>query len=167
LQNIIDARDSLGLDRIFYGHFDYSFDVRHWPMPRQDSWKFWTFIHTLIQRIEAAGLGYIHPPLSELGNDSLLRQIICKLLEQCTLRFGMTTLCERQTVVACSNMLHHVMDYQPDMKPSAALARKTISIFEQNTVSKRSFSVNRDDLTLITPHEYIMAKDYLSSHGKD
>ena len=163
LEDILALAKEVNINRVHYGHYDYSLDSGKWPFLTQDQDAFWVLVESIINIIEDFECYYIHTPLGELENDELFLSINKKLTGLCQNKIGRTTLNYHQTLLISDNefitKLDKKISYSENEKIN--LAHKTITQFELYRINKRSFSISGGKF--ITPHEYMVAKKYLDN----
>lgn len=163
LEDICSARFDINLNYIHYGHYDFSLDAGHWPLIQQDDEVFWANLEPMISMVESSGLTYIHTPFGDLGDDDLFNSVSGYLEKVCSKPFGRTALNlhQSQLISGFTEADHCWRRLSFSDVEKMSFAKKIIEIFENNQVSKRSFSAY--DQKFITPHEYKLAQKYIQS----
>jgi citrate lyase beta subunit len=164
LDEICAAALELRLPWIVYGHYDYAFDAGWWPFPDDRDPAYWQHVEPIIQRIEAAGLGYIQPPFFRLRRLDEFAALLGRLAGTCRRQFGVLTFGRHQTAVAAGTEQPPVLS-EPRSNPPAsdhrARARALIATFEAHRRPSASFAVDPSTGEFIAPHIYLAARRFL------
>ncbi len=152
-----------------YGYYDYSLDSGHWPFFEQDQAEFWQTPSLFIQKVERAGVHYIHPPISYFCNEELCAQVWLRLQRQCRLPFSISTINSAQT--ALFNHLKNAplqiresdlrsVSYSLQDKIDQALYVKKIC-----STKERNFGIDPKTGKFLSPHKYRAALQFLEQHN--
>ena len=169
LTGIVTGACERGVCWVVYGHYDYSLDSLQWPFLDHDESNFWEHVTPIIQRIEHAGLQYIHPPLFQMYDDSRLQLIVEQLAARCRHEFGILTVGSRQSrrcIEPIAPEAGRAM-LRPSAPRSAAetrtLAEQTVASYQTWRRADFGFAVDARSGRFISPHEYLAAVRYLGS----
>ncbi|MCX6232059.1 MAG: aldolase/citrate lyase family protein [Bacteroidetes bacterium] len=162
----IAAQKSLKVKHIAFGHCDYNLDVAIYPFFHQTSREYWNWIEKIQAVIQSYDLKFINSAFLELNNDSAFNAMLSSLHSiyrnecgQCTLTLKQLELCKAfdNTAIPLFSKLQHRLN----LKTEYAVAENYVTQFE-NYNNKKGFSINSDNKTFLSPHEYIAAKKYLA-----
>lgn len=167
LDELMTAAVGCGVEWLIYGHYDLALDTGWWPIPEHDSTAFWEQVGPLIERIEAAGLGYVHPPFFQLYEVERFARIVGRVHAACSREYGVITLGRRQTAAADQLRrepwaLAGFFAAAEDGSPTA-LARRVVAVFETNRRLGMSFALDARTGEFISPHVYLAARAHLES----
>ncbi len=177
LDHALVAFRKAGVRSVMYGHHDYSLDAGHWPVSRADSIEYWEIVGSVLGRIENAGLNYIHPPIPDLNDASLLRASLARLLSVASRELAILSAGPSQSAVLSS--LLRESSTAGEMMPlrrnallpeseKLRLAHQVKELFESNKRPEFSFAVDARTGRFISPHEYLAALKYLwAREGSD
>jgi len=159
IKRILSGRMKKHIGYVFFGNYDYHLDADIFPIVEQNSEAYWTFIKPLIGMIENENLDFGNSPYAGIGDFYSLQTIVSRLSGICNRRFALMSLHYRQTEVY--DKLREGKPVSPpninkDRPPSDP--RSVLDAFRRNRQKKRSFSINEDSLSIITPQEYLLAK---------
>jgi citrate lyase beta subunit len=172
LDEIIDAARRAGIGWMVYGHFDFALDSGWWPFPGPAEAAFWDQVEPLIARVEAGGIGYVHPPFFQLNDERSFAAILGRLDGACTREYGVITIGTRQTALADrlreaearqTDPGYPVLD-RPHESP-IALARRVAETYLANRRPGASFALDPRTGEFIPPHVYLAACNYLREEG--
>lgn len=160
--------------KVQYGHQDFCLDAGYWPFYEQDEIEFWEIVSRFIKIIEAAGLQYIHPPASDINNESLFTQIYLRLQKLCTLPFSIVTINNQQTAL--------FLNLKKNLKESSSLGeigllRKTKSSPQEKidnalyvkkicSPKERNFMIDPKTQKFFSPHKYAAALQFLEHYNE-
>ena len=148
-----------------YGHQDYCLDAGYWPFFEQNEVAFWDIVSSFIQKVEKAGLSYIHPPVSDISNEALFTQIYTRLQKLCRLPFRIITINHSQTALfnhlknlplESSENLLRTTSYSLQDKTDQALYIKKIC-----STKERNFCIDPMTKKFYSPHKYLAALRFL------
>ncbi len=154
-----------GIVNAMYGHYDYSLDSGHWPFFEQDEAEFWQPTTFFIQKVEKAGVRYVHPPIAFRCNEELSTQVWLRLQTRCRLPFSIITVNSAQT--AFFNRLMNT----PLHIPASELRSTSYSLQERIdqaryikkicSMKNRNFGFDPKTGKFFSPHHYIAALQFL------
>lgn len=154
----------IGLDprikKIAFGHADFNYNHSYFPFIHQNSPIYWTWISEMIKVIKEEKITFINSPLLFLSNDSLFKFMLDKLEEIYPERWAQTTLNLFQLDLLyqySNNKGVNVEEKNIDLAPDSKEA--IIEIFEKNYKKGIGFSIDKINNRLISPHEYLAAKN--------
>jgi citrate lyase beta subunit len=167
-KEIIRLCNSSNIDKIHFGHWDYFYDAREFPVPLPDDEKLWRKVEMLIRTIEASGIHYIHTPFCFLLNLGDFQSIAAYLNKTTTLPFGMSTLSFSQAQAVC-NINSEVIPINPvtyyyTKSQREIIANDLIKFFNRPVSPEYSFNINKTNYRFYAPHEYLNALDYTKNH---
>lgn len=150
---------------VMYGHYDYSLDSRHWPFFEQDEAEFWQFTSLFIQKVEKAGVRYVHPPISFFCDEALSFQVWLRLKTRCRRPFSVITLTSTQTA-----FFNHLINTPLEIKESELRSTHYLlqdkidqALYVKKICSrkKRNFGFDPKTGKFFSPHQYIAALQFL------
>jgi citrate lyase beta subunit len=171
-QSILKLCKDNRITKVHFGHWDYFYDIRQFPVPLPDDERLWQRISPLITELEEAGMTYIHTPFCFLLQHERLLSVAARLNELSAKPFGMTTLsfsqaqavCRLDDTVIALKPVHY--EYNPLEK--LRMAREMVRFFTRPVSPEFSFNIDTETYHFYAPHEYLNALDYLDkNHGKD
>jgi citrate lyase beta subunit len=118
LRELLAAVRRAGIEWVVYGHYDLGLDSGWWPFSEHNEPAFWDRAEPVIADIEAAGLGYVHPPYFHIHDDAGLALILERLRRVCRREFGILTIGLRQASLADPGVRlrpHIVRDFHMDL----------------------------------------------------
>jgi len=152
--------------KLAFGHCDFNFAYRHFPFFHQHSEKYWEWIATIGKVTKANNVVFINSPYLFLDDDEGFLWNLKQLNEIVTGSVGQITLTLRQTML-CSPGGNNSVPLKPKgidfigSEQMETFAATLISDFEKNRMGSLSFSLSSKKRILISPHEYLAAKEYL------
>jgi citrate lyase beta subunit len=162
-----------GVEWLVYGHFDFALDSGWWPIPEPDEPRFWEHVEPLIERIEAAGLGYVQPPFLATHDGSGFERLVARLAHTCTREFGVITVGLRQSALAerLGDAEGRLADRVPDSPPRGAtdplvLARHVTAAYLAGRRPDAGFALDPRSGEFIPPHVYLAAQRFLHEVGE-
>lgn len=161
----IIANGNEKLKRIAFGHCDFNHDNNIFPFFHQNSKQYWEWIKEIVSVTEPAGIEIINSPFLKLNDDNSYNSMLSKLTHFCKDSFGQITLTYRQ-IELCENFRFQKrqlngLNKNLTVPEISDYAQEIIRDFESHNM-KKGFSVTQANKTLISPHEYVSAKKYLS-----
>jgi citrate lyase beta subunit len=169
---ILAACRPAAVRRVLYGHHDYSLDAGHWPVSGADSFEYWELIGFILEKIEEAGLNYIHPPVPDLNGVDRLRDCLERLRALACRDLSIFSAGPSQTSVLVSLLqeastkfrvlppLPKCLLTEPEKR---RLAGELKDLFESNKRPDFSFAADARTGRFISPHEYLRALQYLGA----
>jgi citrate lyase beta subunit len=156
------------IKKIHFGHWDYFYDLREFPVPMPDDSKLWDRVESLIAMIEKENLHYIHTPYCFLMKHDQFQSVATYLNSLTKLPFGLTTLSFSQAQAVCKMNLDAVpiipVNYHFDDIRKKMMAQELAHFFERPVSPEYSFNIDTRYYRFYAPHEYLNALDYLSNH---
>jgi citrate lyase beta subunit len=171
-QAILQLCKKNGIKKVHFGHWDYFYDIRQFPIPLPDDESLWHRITPLIGDLEKAGMTYIHTPFCFLLQHDRLKAIASRLEQLSTAPFGMTMLSFSQAQAVC-RMDDDVrpietLTYTYDQNEKEEMARGLVRFFTRPVSPEFSFNIDTESYHFYAPHEYLNALDYLQRiHGEN
>ncbi|NOZ46381.1 MAG: hypothetical protein GXO79_06325 [Chlorobi bacterium] len=156
------------IKRYGFGHCDYNLSINSFPFFHQNSIEYWKWIKHLYSVLKPRELSILNSPYLELDNYSFYKSMLHYLYSIFGDDVAQTTLTIKQTKIL--NQVNKENDYIPfeklikhrlDLKVSIKDAEQIISSFEKNR-NQKAFSILEKDKVLISPQEYIAAKNYVT-----
>ena len=172
LENInpILSTDNKRIKKIALGHCDLNLNMGYFPFQHQDSIQYWNWVKYLVNSAETSGIGFINSPFLDLNNDDAFNLMLSQLDTICSLPYAQCVLTSHQACL-CSeftgryysdnNFTSSKKDIILNEIELTELAIKIIKDYEEYNI-KKGFTVTRSERVLISPHEYISAKNYLT-----
>lgn len=176
MDQILNACRSAGVERVLYGHYDYSLDAGHWPISGPAGFEYWEIIGWFLRKTEAAGLSYVHPPVADLNDVSGLRNCLGRLRGLALREFAIFSAGPSQTTILeqLSGEARERWESSPPLArglPSGPekrlLAGQVKEQFESNKRPEFSFAADARTGRFIAPHVYIAALNYLEAGETD
>jgi citrate lyase beta subunit len=168
---IFSLSKAKGIHKIHFGHWDYFYDIREFPIPLPDDRKLWDKVESMIKAIEAEGMSYIHTPFCFLLKHDDLKTIAAYLNRITTLPFGMTTLSFSQALEVCKtnkDMTPMVpVKYNFDLKEQVKIADGLVEFFNRPQSPEYSFNIDTSIYRFYAPHDYLNALEFLKCINTD
>jgi citrate lyase beta subunit len=176
VDGLLVAARRAGVDWIVYGHYDYALDCGWWPIPEHTEPAFWDRVVPLVERLEGAGLGYVHPPYFHTHDDAGMARILDRLGRTCRREFGILTVDLHQTSVV-NRIRSDSIAPAPEPASTAALlppaesplamAHRIVNEYRANYRPGNGFTLDSRSGEFIPPHEYLAACAYIGQveHG--
>jgi citrate lyase beta subunit len=174
LGDLLPAIHGAGIEWVIYGHYDFALDSGWWPFPEHDDPAFWDRVEPLIARIEAAGLGYVHPPYLHIHDDAGLVRILERLERACGREFGVMTIGLQQSATVdrvrkgAGTPAAGPEPSAPEPKRPAehplALARRIVAVYPAARREGTGFALDPRTGEFISAHVYLAARNYLADH---
>ncbi len=169
LMNLDAAVNSLPpkIMRLGFGHCDYNLDIKVFPFFHQNCIEYWKWIKKIYSIISPKGLTVLNSPYLELENFSFFQSMLHCLYNIFGSEVGQTAVTTRQTELI--NQFNPVNDHidinklirhRLDLRIPDNFEKQMIENFENNKKNK-TFSILGKNVILISPHEYLAAKNYL------
>ncbi len=165
LENIAKVK-SPKIKRIAFGHCDYNLDVNHFPFFHQNSREYWSWIENIVSTIQPYDLKFVNSPFLELNNDLDFEKMLSSLVSICgtdcgqiALTFNQALLCQKKSGQAIPYF--NKLPNRLNMKAEYSLAKKIIELFE-NGNNERGFIITEGEKVLLSPQEYLSAKNLIS-----
>jgi citrate lyase subunit beta / citryl-CoA lyase len=180
LDPILAAARAAGSRNVVYGHYDLALDSGWWPIPGHHDPAFWVQAEPIIERIEAHGLGYVHPPYMHLHDEAGLARVVERLARTCRRGFGILTVGLRQAASAArladedgrppneggidASVATDVPEALREDDP-IELASWVVETFRRNRRADTGFALDPRSGEFISPHVYLAARRALEEHG--
>jgi citrate lyase beta subunit len=170
LDEMLAAAVWAGVPWLVYGHYDFSLDSGWWPFPEHNEPAFWELVEPMIARIEAAGLGYVHPPYLQIHDDAGLAAVLDRVRRVCNREFGFLAISRRQATTAewlgsCADETagesSPVALRRRAAEDPLALARRIVGADQANHRPGAGFALDPRRGEFISPHAYVAACQYL------
>jgi len=162
---IISLCKAEGINKIHFGHWDYFYDIREFPIPLPDDRKLWDRVEPLIKAIEAENMHYIHTPFCFLLKHDDFQKIAAHLNKITSLSFGMTTLSfsQAQAVSKTDDGVKPVIPVKYNFEPEEKrkIADSLVEFFNRPVSPEYSFNIDTTIYRFYAPHEYLNALDFL------
>lgn len=157
------------IKKIHFGHWDYFYDLREFPVPLPDDRRLWDRVEGLIRMIEKEDLYYIHTPFCFLMKHDEFQSVATYLNSLTNLPFGMTTLSFSQAQAVCRMEAETTpiapVRYFFDELQKKEIARGLANFFERPVSPEYSFNIDTRTYRFYAPHEYLNALDFLEKHN--
>jgi hypothetical protein len=162
---IVTQCKQFNVSKVHFGHWDYFFDLREFPVPLPDDSILLETVSSLISMLEGHGIHYIHTPYCFLMQHDCLLSIARYLDGVATLPFGLTTLSFSQALAVSRSR-----DKAPPLIPRTyclsqedklLMARELVAFFNRPVSPEFSFNIDTEIYRFYAPHEYLNALDYL------
>ncbi|MBI5345841.1 MAG: hypothetical protein HZB76_01680 [Chlamydiae bacterium] len=165
VNNLSSIASHESIKEVVYGHNDYSLDLRHWPFFEQDEKEFWQIASPFIQKVEEAGIRYIHPPISHLSNEAFFTEVYLRLQTECRFFFSITTINSAQTALFNHLKNAPLQIKQSELRSSSYSLQEKIdqALYVKKICSgkKRNFGIDPRTNTFFSPHKYMAALQFL------
>jgi citrate lyase beta subunit len=166
LESICAAARDLGGRWVVYGHYDYALDAGWWPFPDDRSAGYWRHVESIIQRVEAAGISYVHPPFFRLKRLDEFAGLVERLARTCHRPFGVLTFGAQQALIVVGHAPHRQPAAETlvssDHGNPSQYARELIDAYLANRRSSMSFAIDPRTGDFIAPHQFLAARRYLA-----
>lgn len=156
--------------KVGFGHCDYNQDQNIFPFFHQNSREYWKWVERIVEIINKTKIIFMNSAYLELQNDSGFIQNLHQLNKLTGGNFGQFTLSKRQTSIY--NIFNKVQNsgslkfkHRLDFNYSDSYAETLVKQFEENK-SELGFVVENGSGILISPQEYISAKNKLKGNRK-
>lgn len=153
------------INKIHFGHWDYFYDMKEFPVPLPDDRKLWDRVKSLLKAIETEKMHYIHTPFCFLMKHDDFQSIAAYLNTLTTLPFGMTTLSFSQAQTLCKTHDHvnpmSPLKYTFDREEKLKIANGLVEFFTRPVSPEYSFNIDTSIYRFYAPHEYLNALDFL------
>ncbi len=160
------------IKRYGFGHCDYNLSINSFPFFHQNSIEYWKWIKHLYFVLAPKKLSILHSPYLELDNYSFYKSMLHYLYNIFGNDVAHTTLTSKQTKILnrFKKENEHIpfdrlIKHRLDLKVSSKDAEQIITSFEKNS-KRKAFSILEKDKVLISPQEYIAAKNYIAQKRK-
>ncbi len=153
--------------KITFGHCDFNLDNEIFPFYHQCSQTYWDWLKFILFAMENSGnktIEFVNSPYLELGNAKGFESMLSKLKSLCNNNFYQVTLTHRQTLL-CKDFSNSGKEGIPRREQKNCIkeyARKIVRDFE-NQKELKAFVID-ESRTLISPHEYKAAVNYLNAN---
>jgi citrate lyase beta subunit len=168
MKNISSIIEHPNISYVMYGHNDYSLDLKYWPFLEHDEFEFWEIVTFLIKKIESKNIQYIHTPIFNFLNESLLNLVFHQLQNICSNTFNFISINNEHTA-----LINHFKNNTNKTLPTK-LKSKTYSLNEKINKAlyiknlflnkKRNFVIDTKTKKFISPHEHISAINFLEKY---
>ena len=168
LKDIEVIADSLppGIKRFGFGHCDYNLDIKAFPFFHQDSIEYWKWIKKIYSAVFPRDLTILNSPYLELENYSFFRSMLHNLYDLFGPEAGQTALNKRQCELinqfnpADDHIIFNkLIRHRLDLRVPDSYEKQIIENFDRNNKNK-AFSIIEKNSMLVSPHEYLAAKNY-------
>ncbi len=150
-----------------FGHCDYNLSIGAFPFFHQDSTEYWKWVNRIVSVLTSHNCTFINSAYLNLSDSAFFQSMLAHLQFLCQGNFGQFTLSHQQT------LLCNTFSKQPESIAEIGRNRLDLSINKEMLLSLKStfeaenkgqgFSMTSDTKTLISPQEYISAKQHLAS----
>lgn len=170
LDTLLAAANAAGVRWVIYGHYDFALEAGWWPIPEHSSTRFWDHVAPLIARIEAAGLGYVHPPYLHTHDEPGLLRVLERLAALCRQEFGLLAVGLGQAHTGqrfavggapAPGARRGPLDASSEGDP-IALAEHTLATYRTNHRPDTGFALDPRTGEFVPPHAYLAAKRFLA-----
>lgn len=165
IESIAGLKDAK-LKRIVFGHCDFNYDNNIFPFFHQNSREYWDWIKKLYTTAKSSGKEFINSAYLRLNDNEGFNSMLSKLSMICDGNFGQVALSYKQSEL-CRNFNAYKKElngFDKNLKGKDILiyAENIVKNFENNNEQK-GFSIAGEIRNLISPHEYLAAKNYLKA----
>jgi len=164
-QEIIQVCKTNAIFKVHFGHWDYFYDMKEFPVPLPDDEALWQRVATLIISLEKENIHYLHTPYCFLMKHDTFQSIVRYLDSLTSQPFGLTTLSFSQAL-AVSRTGDEVYPIVPrayylSREEKITMAKDLVKFFNRPVPPEFSFNIDTDIYRFYAPHEYLNALDYL------
>jgi citrate lyase beta subunit len=156
------------IHKIHFGHWDYFFDAREFPIPLPDDTKLWEKVSQLIEMIEPEGFHYIHTPFCFLFRHDEFRSFIAYLDGIASAHYGVSTLSFSQAKAVCKfkdQALPAIpVKYLFSGVEKLKMAKGLVEFFNRPVSPEYSFNIDTTIYRFYAPHEYLNAIHFLKNN---
>jgi citrate lyase beta subunit len=175
LDDVLAAAAAAGAEWVIYGLYDLSLDAGWWPIPSHDTSSFWDSASPFIERVEAAGLHYVHPPFLRTRDEAGLRTVLERTRGVCRRDFGLLAVSLAQAAAT-----ERFNAGRPPPAPAGraftgaardldprTVAEHVVAAYGANHRPDAAFALDPRTGEFIPPHAYLAARRYLDDrrHG--
>jgi citrate lyase beta subunit len=152
---------------IGFGHCDYNLDIGAFPFFHQESIEYWRWIHKLFSILDINHIRIINSAYLQLENHSYFQKMLGYMKSICGDNFAQFTLTFRQSIQCRDFIEHGNIEYKKinerlNLRPVRSNAESLIDKFETED-HHIGFAVTRENRILISPQEYVSAKNFIYS----
>ena len=157
------------ISKFAFGHCDLNYDLQNFPFYHQQSYEYWKWILRFAEAARKYDKLLINSPYLLLNDDEGFLQNLKKLHENVNSNVGQVVFTLNQIALASSFEKESVssvlfpMENLSNGKSKIEFAKTIIADFEENKIFNKSFSLNAKKRSMISPHEYLAAKNYVDS----
>jgi len=153
---------------VHYGHFDYCLNNKLWPFPEPYHKEYWNIIFPIISKCIKFKIKFIQTPYPLINNPKLFYKSISYVynnFNNLNLGLSLVNFDERflQKRVKKDNKFF-IKKMSTDKSYKIKFANKIIYDYLASKKRRKSFSLSNK--RFIPPHQFILAKFYLSRHAK-
>jgi citrate lyase beta subunit len=162
---IISTCKENAISKIHFGHWDYYYDIKEFPVPLPDDQHLWQQVSLLVRSMESADMHYIHTPYCFLMKHDVFKSITCYIDHITTLPFGVSCLSFSQAIAASRNN-ENIQPVVPSLHPMTQvekiiMARELVKFFNRPVPPEFSFNIDTENYRFYAPHEYLNALAFL------
>lgn len=156
------------INKIAFGHCDYNFALNNFPFYHQNTEKYWEWVNHILLITEQNDICLINSPYLYLKDDAGFLSTLKRINEKVSGTFGQVTLSIDQLRLCSSINLQqafptHVFTGNIAEKGKLDFAKMIVTDFEIYKLKNRSFSLDRNKRIVISPQEYLAAREYLKN----
>jgi citrate lyase beta subunit len=151
--------------KVAFGHCDYNLDSHFFPFRHLDDSKLLHVIKKISVTLKKFSLGYVNTPYLNLNDLKGFKTSLQNIFLKTGNDFSQVTLCKEQSGVfnsmyfSSKKSLNTVKTLNCNKH---GYATNILRLYETHFSGKKGFAINRNKI-LISPHEYIAAKEYLKT----
>ncbi len=156
------------IKRFGFGHSDYNLSINAFPFFHQNSIEYWKWIKKMYFVLSPRKLSILHSPYLVLDDYSFFKSMLHNIYNIFGDDAAQTTLTNKQTEILNGfkkedehTPFGKLIKHRLDLKVCENDARKIISEFNKNK-GEKTFAVSEGKRLLISPQEYMAAKNYLT-----
>lgn len=168
VSRIVNA-SSIKIKKIAFGHCDYNLSIGAFPFYHQNSSEYWKWIQKIIHAIANKNITLVNSPFLELENDNAFKDMLSNLNFISARRFGQITLTYRQSQLCeefdtSKKHFDYKKNHRFHFNISIEHCKNLIETYENGNEGK-AFTITDNPGRLISPHEYLAAKEMLTKIG--
>lgn len=167
-ETVLQEAARLGCQAAVYGHYDHCLNAGLWPFPTDDQLAYWQPAGRVMAAAAEAGLRYVHPVPSDLGNGAALVNLVARLRQGCGEYWSILSSGTSQTglLAAC---LAQPSAAPPPLRTSPVLSRseqrqqalELCRLYEGRQRVQLVCASDRQRQQFVSPHVYAAALQVL------
>lgn len=158
------------ISKIAFGHCDYNYDCNLFPFFHQNSIEYWIWVKKISDVLNDKMI-FLNSPYLMLNDDIGFNKML-KKLSGVRDTIGQITLSIKQSLL-CNNFIESLIvkttdnsDIQTEITSNKInYAVRLVNDYNKYRVDGKSFSVNSENKRLISPQEYLKAKEIINKEG--
>ena len=173
LDAVLGSATAVRAEWVIYGLYDLSLDAGWWPFPEHESTAFWDRAAPFIERVEAAGLHYVHPPFMRTQDEAGLLAVLDRARRACRSEFGLLAVSlaqARATERLNAGRPALAAPGRASARPDAdvdpiSFAERVVAVYLANHRPDAAFALDPRTGEFIPPHTYLAARRFLDHAG--